>query len=225
MSATMLAAAITLGWSLVACDVSSRQQDVRIVPLPEPSLEGEVALEVALNERRSIREYRREPLTLVELSQLLWAAQGVTGDGWRTAPSAGALYPIELYVVAGRVDGLAAGLYRYRIGDHDLVEVGPVDMQAELAAAALGQDALEDAAVVLVIAGVIDRTAVKYGERAPRYVHMEVGAVAENVYLQVAALGLGTVFIGAFNDARVRQVLGLPDRESPFALLPVGRPR
>lgn len=184
-----------------------------------------MSVEAALLQRHSVREYSGDPLTLVELSQLLWAAQGVTHSrGMRTAPSAGALYPLELYVIVGRVDGLEKGLYRYRIGDHDLQEVSREDLQDELTAAALGQDCVADAAAVIVIAGVVERSAVKYGERALRYVHMEVGAVAENVYLQATALGLGTVYVGAFRDARVKQVLRMPEAEEPYAILPVGRP-
>jgi SagB-type dehydrogenase family enzyme len=181
-------------------------------------------VEAALRERQSVREYSGDPVTLAELSQLLWAAQGVTHSrGRRTAPSAGALYPLELYVVAGRVDGLEKGLYRYRIGDHDLLEVSREDLQGELTAAALGQECIADAAAVIVVAGVVERSAVKYGERALRYVHMEVGAVAENIYLQATALGLGTVYVGAFRDAQVKRVLRMPE-EDPFAILPVGRP-
>lgn len=202
------------------------QEEARIVPLPSPCLEGEVPLEAALSARESVREYADEPLSLAELSQLLWAAQGVThsGDG-RTAPSAGALYPIELYVVAGNVEGLEKGLYRYRIGPHDLAEVTSEDLQAQLASAALEQESVKNAPAVVVIAGVVERTAQKYGQRAARYVHMEVGAVAENVLLQATALELGAVFVGAFSDTRVKQVLRMADEESPFAIVPIGRAR
>jgi len=201
-----------------------QQERARIITLPEPRQDGEMSVEAALRERQSVREYSGDPVTLAELSQLLWAAQGVTHSrGRRTAPSAGALYPLELYVVAGRVDGLEKGLYRYRIGDHDLLEVSREDLQGELTAAALGQECIADAAAVIVVAGVVERSAVKYGERALRYVHMEVGAVAENIYLQATALGLGTVYVGAFRDAQVKRVLRMPE-EDPFAILPVGRP-
>ncbi len=127
-------------------------------------------------------------------------------------------------MVAVRVDGVDPGLYKYRIGEHELLEVTRESVHPELVSAALGQECVRDAAAVLVIAGVVERTAAKYGGRAERYVHMEVGAVAENVYLQAAALGLGTVYVGAFNDNRVKQVLRMPAEEAPFAILPVGRP-
>jgi SagB-type dehydrogenase family enzyme len=204
----------------------ARQSDARIVPLPKPRLSGLVSLETALNERRSVREYSGDPVSLAELSQLLWAAQGVTHPGGgRTAPSAGALYPIELYVLAGDVTGMEGGLYRYRIGRHELVELSREDLRRQLADAALGQPQVEAAAAVIVFAGVVARTAAKYGQRALPYVHMEVGCVVQNVHLQAAALRLGTVYIGAFRDARVKQLLDMPEAESPLAILPVGRLR
>ena len=199
------------------------QRESSRVPLPEPVLDGQVSVEAALAGRRSVREYAAAPLSLAEAGQLLWAAQGVTRGGRRTAPSAGALRPLEVYLLAGSVDGLAPGLYRYRPPGHELVMLRDEDLRAALAAAALGQEQVEDAPAVIVIAAVVERTAVKYGQRALRYVHMEVGAAAENVYLQAEALGLGTVFVGAFSDARVGQVLGLASAEQPFSILPVGK--
>ncbi len=204
----------------------ARQSDARIVPLPALRLAGEVALEAAFAERRSVREYTRDPLTLAEVAQLLWAGQGATQSGARrTVPSAGALYPIELYLLSGDVTGLETGLYRYRVIGHDLVELSRQDLRAELADAALGQDQVKVAPAVIAIAGAVARTASKYGQRATRYVLMEVGSAAQNIHLQAAALRLGTVVIGAFRDARVMQVLGMSDEESPFCIMPIGRPR
>lgn len=204
----------------------ARQSDARIVPLPRPQLAGEVALKTAFAERRSVREYTRDPLTLAEVAQVLWAGQGATHSGARrTVPSAGALYPIELYLLAGDVTGLETGLYRYRVAGHDLAELGQQDLRAKLADAALGQDQVKAAPAVIVITGAVGRTASKYGQRATRYVLMEVGSAAQNIHLQAAALRLGTVVIGAFTDARVMQVLGMPDEESPFCIMPLGRPR
>lgn len=181
-------------------------------------------METALSERKSVREYSRDPVSLAELSQLLWAAQGVThADGGRTAPSAGALYPLELYVLAGDVTGLEEGLYRYRVGRHEMVELSREDLRRQLADAALGQPQVGAAAAVIVVAGVVSRTAAKYGQRALAYVHMEVGCVAQNIHLQAAALGLGTVFIGAFVDRRVKHLLDMPGAESPLAIFPLGK--
>ncbi len=202
------------------------QEGARVIRLPRPDLDGATPLEAALRMRRSVREYSAEPLALADLAQLLWAAQGITRSGGRrTAPSAGATYPIELYVAAGRVEELAPGLYKLRVASHELVEMLTEDLRDEIAAAALAQNWLADAPAIIVIAGNIERTAARYGQRAVRYVHMEVGGVAQNVYLQAAALGLGTVFVGAFSDTRVKAVLRLPESEQPFAIMPVGRPR
>jgi SagB-type dehydrogenase family enzyme len=197
----------------------------QIIELPPPRYDGASSLEEALRERRSVREYSDEPLTLAEISQLLWAAQGVTHGSGRTAPSAGALFPLEVYVVAVRVDGLAPGLYKYRIGDHKLLELTRENVHSDLVAAALSQDCVRNGAAIIVIGAVVERTAAKYGGRAERYVDMEVGAAAQNVSLQAVALGLGAVFVGAFNDARLREVLCMERKEAVLALLPVGGPR
>jgi SagB-type dehydrogenase family enzyme len=196
------------------------------VKLPEPVSDGKRSLESALNERRSVRDYTAASLILAELAQLLWAAQGVTSpDGLRTAPSAGALYPLETYVAAGRVDGLSSGLYKYEPAGHSLTLVAGGDERAGLAAAALGQTCVETAAAVIAFAAVYGRTTAKYGERGRRYVHMEVGHAAQNVCLQATALGLGIVVVGAFDDRALRTVLHLARGEEPLGLVCVGRPR
>lgn len=190
-----------------------------LISLPAPSLDGEASLEWALLERRSIRDYTAETLDLTELSQLLWAAQGITSDaGQRTAPSAGALYPLVTYVVTSEA------WYRYLPPDHELEHLGEGDMRGALAEAALGQEAVGSAAAVFVITGVYARTAGKYGDRAERYVHLEAGHAAQNLLLQAVAGGLGAVPIGAFRDAEVQTVLSLPPDHQPLYLLPVGHP-
>ncbi len=211
----------------VTCDGDMRQRErARNVELPEPVLRGETSLEETLFERRSVRDYVSHPLTLAEVSQLLWAAQGITDDGGgRTVPSAGALYPLELYVAVGSVEDLSPGVYRYRPEGHTLVELQSGDVRGDLALAALEQEYVAEGAVVLALAAAYQRTTAKYGARGKRYVHMEVGHAAQNVYLQAGALGLGTVMVGAFEDARVHRILGLPADEQPLALMPVGRRR
>ena len=190
--------------------------------LPEPETSGAMSVEQAIAQRRSLRHYSGS-LVLADVSQLLWAAQGETHpDGYRAAPSAGALYPLEVYLVTGNVNGLSIGFYRYRPGKHDLVQLGTTDLRRELASAAYDQSFMQTAAAVLVITGVYERTRKKYGQRARRYVHMEVGLAAENVYLQAEARGLGTLIMGAFDDERVQAVLGLPDDHQPLGLMPVG---
>jgi SagB-type dehydrogenase family enzyme len=162
----------------------------------------------------------------VAVSQLLWAAQGVTHpDGLRTTPSAGALYPLEVYLVAGDVTGLEPGVYRYDPRHHRLSLQSAGDSRAGVVQATLGQDWVAEAPAIIVLAGVYRRTSRKYGARAPRYVHMEMGHAAQNVYLQATALGLGTTLVGAFRDDKLARVLELPKHIEPLGLLPIGTPR
>ncbi len=201
-------------------------QNLSGIELPEPQLDSPTSIESALRRRRSVREFLSRPVTLAQVSQLLWAAQGLTGnEGRRTAPSAGALYPLELLVVAGNPGELPAGIYRYRPGSHDLVLVHVGDRRRPLASAALGQEWVAQAPLTLAITAVFDRTARKYGQRARRYVDMEAGHAAQNIHLQAVALDLGTVVVGAFDDAEVSKVLGLAGNEQPLCLMPIGTPR
>jgi SagB-type dehydrogenase family enzyme len=194
------------------------------IQLPEPRYQSETSVEEALVQRRSIRAYSGDNLTLEEVSQLLWAAQGITAPwGGRTAPSAGALYPLELYVVVGGVEGIDQGVYRYIPQGHELVKVKDGDLRAELATAALEQGNVRAAAIDLVFTAVYERTTVRYKERGIRYVHMEAGHAAENVYLQAVSLDLGTVTIGAFSDAEVKKIMNLEEQEDPLYIMPVGR--
>jgi SagB-type dehydrogenase family enzyme len=196
------------------------------IALPAPRVTGSMPVEQALAGRRSVREFARAPLSLEEVAQLLWAAQGANRpDGRRTAPSAGATYPLELLLLAGDVTGLPPGLYRYLSATHRLVRVDGRDRRAELAAAAHHQDWVARAPAVVVVAGVVARTAGRYGERAERYVAIEVGHAAQNLFLQAVALGLGSTPVGAFSDREVAALLALPEGERPYLVLPVGRPR
>ncbi len=192
--------------------------------LPPPVSDGRMSVERAMADRRSVRDYAEGSVSLIELSQLLWAAQGKTGeDGKRTAPSAGAAYPLEIFVIVGDVRGVTAGAYRFDAGRHELIGVIEGDVRGELSEAALGQESVEQAAVVLVIAAVFSRTREKYGRRADKYVYVEVGHAAQNVYLQSVPLGLGTVMVGAFDANEVRWVIGAEREERPLAIMPVGR--
>ncbi len=197
-----------------------------VLKLPQPSYDSKVSIEEVLRKRRSVREFVSKPLTLQEVSQILWAAQGVTDkEGLRTAPSAGALYPLELVLVAGQVHEMEAGVYRYRPLFHDLLRAEEGDSRSRLAAAALKQEFIADAAVVLAIAAVYERTTKKYGQRGRQYVHMEVGHVVQSVSLQAEALGLGSVVVGAFDDRVVTKTLGLSGKEVPLAIMPIGHRR
>ncbi len=212
--------------SLAANDPTAAAEGDRRIDLPRAQTSGEMSVEEALKKRRSVREFRRGGLSLGDVGQLLWAAQGITSrDGFRTAPSAGALYPLELYLVVGNVGDLTPGVYRYSPKRHELIPVASGDKRRALAVAALDQEWVRRAPAVLVIAGIYERTEVKYGRRAWRYTHIEVGHVAQNVYLQATARRLGTVIIGAFRTAEVRALLELPADHEPLALMPVGRIR
>ncbi len=195
-----------------------------IINLPEPKYESKLSIEKALLQRRSVRDYRDQPLDISEVSQLLWAAQGITDQrGLRTTPSAGALYPLEVYLVAGNVSGLSAGIYRYKTNGHALVKVAGGDRRAELCSAALGQACVKNGAAVVVFTTIYERITGKYGNRGIKYAHIEVGCAAQNVYLQAVSLDIGTVFVGAFHDDQVKQLLNLDDNEHPHCIMPLGK--
>jgi len=197
-------------------------------PLPTPNLVGGMSVEEAIAKRRSVREYAANPITLAELSQLLWAAQGVTDarKRRRASPSAGALYPLELYVVVRErgVADLPAGIYRYSPEDEMIATVKDGDRSGELRAAALDQEAVGLAAVNIVTTAVMQRTRSKYGERAIQYVYQESGHAAENVFLQAVSLGLGAVVVGAFSEEEIRSVIGARPEERPIYIQSVGLP-
>lgn len=216
--ATMPIASITSG-------VSPRTA-LKVVTLPAPATDGASSVEEALARRRSIRSFSAAALALDHVSQILWAAQGSTyGGERRTAPSAGALYPLELYLVTGAVEGLAPGVYHYRQRSHALEQTLEGDLRGPLAVAAVNQSWIARAPAILVISAVHRRTVGKYGGRAERYVAIEVGCAGENVYLQATTLGLGTTMVGAFRDERVHEILDLPADDRPMALMPLGTPR
>jgi len=195
------------------------------VVLPAPAVTTKPSIERLLQQRRSIRAYQAGmAISLSELGQLLWAAQGITHpQGLRTAPSAGALYPLELFIAVGHVDGVPAGLYRYHPHRHQLSKTDEHDLRRPLARAALSQTWIQDAAAVVIITAVYDRTKSKYGERGIRYVHMEVGHAAQNIFLQSEALGLGTAVVGAFHDGQIADLLQLASNMSPLLIMPVGK--
>lgn len=226
--------------TVVLCQEGSKsvvKTAASVIQLPAPRMDGQCSVEKALATRRAIRGFKDEPLSIAVLSQLVWAAQGMTQKmdapptwswgtwqgGKRTAPSAGALYPLELYVVVGRVDGVKPGVYKYKPQTHQLLDVLARDKRNQLATAALGQKWMESAPCVFVVGAVYKRTEVKYGERAPRYVHIEVGHAVENICLQAVALDLGTTVVGAFKDDEVKKVVGMSDEEQPLAIVPVGK--
>ncbi|NLA30460.1 MAG: SagB/ThcOx family dehydrogenase [Methanomicrobiales archaeon] len=194
------------------------------IRLPEPRFESDVPVEAALRDRRSVRVYADVPLTLADIGQVLWAAQGVTDErGYRTTPSAGALYPLEIYVVAGDLMDLPTGIYHYQPDGHILVRTTGGDQREALQAAAVNQTPIGDAPATIVICAIPERTTAKYGERGMRYVYMEAGHASENVYIQAVAMDLATIVIGAFDDARIGDILDLPGNTTPLYIMPVGK--
>jgi SagB-type dehydrogenase family enzyme len=195
------------------------------VKLATPRQDGGLSLERCIAQRRSVRSFGDEALTKDELGQLLWAAQGLTEpDGGRAVPSAGALYPLELYAVARNVASLPAGVYRYVANRHELARGVAGSRSEALVAAALGQDWIAAAPLCLCVAAVFEHTTFKYGARGRGFVYMEAGHAAENVMLQAVAFGLVSTMVGAFDDGEVTRVLGLGANMTPLCLIPVGRP-
>ena len=195
------------------------------IPLPEPRLDSDHSIESTLRKRRTIRDIAEVPITLANLGQLLWAAQGITSpQGLRTAPSAGALYPLEIYVLVGNVEGMAPGLYRYQPRQHRLVLRHDGDLRAELAQVAVNQSWVARNAAVIAFCAVFSRTTKKYGSRGERYVFIEVGHAAQNVLLQAQSLGLAAGVVGAFKDRVLDTLLKLPRGERALYLVPVGKP-
>gem|GEM_PF-173775 len=203
-----------------------------IYKLPSPRYDSDISIEYTLANRRSRRTYTNQALNAKEISQILWAAYGITKSydepeflrgGLKTSPSAGARYPLDIYLLSGNISDLPTGLYKYFPIGHKLKKIHSQDLRPELAQVALDQIMLEEAPADLVYTAVFDRTTSKYGERGKkRYVPMEIGHSAENVYLQTVALGLGTCAVGAFEDNKVKQLLDLPAAEEPMYIMPVG---
>lgn len=186
------------------------------ITLPKPNQNGSVSLERAIAARRSRRSFLPKPLTLEQIGQLAWAAQGQTAGSYRAAPSAGATYPLELFLVTGD------GLFQYFPAGHSLEKLTDQDLRANLASAAWGQEFVHAAPLTMVFAAQFSRTTGRYGRRGIRYVYMEAGHAAENVHLQAEALGLGSVAVGAFDDASVSKVLSLPGHLEPLYMVTAG---
>ncbi len=215
-----------------SCSIHAREagsnnpltQSGDMIDLPDPVKDGQMSVEEALTKRRSIRSYKDEALGLDELAQLLWSAQGITNEqGFRTAPSAGATFPLEMFVVANNVETLKTGIYHYHPHENKLELLREEDVSSPLFRACLSQSMILDGGAVLVFAAVFERTTERYGERGVRYVHNEIGHASQNVHLQAAALNLGTVVIGAYRDDEVEEILQLGDAYRVLYLMPVGR--
>lgn len=194
------------------------------IKLPDPILSSNTSIEEALKFRRSIREYKNEPLTINQVSQLLWSAQGITSpNGFRTAPSAGGLYPLQIFVVCNHVTGLQSGFYQFSPESHSLILLSTDNLAPSLAAGAFDQNSIKSAAIDIIITALYSRTIKKYGDRGIRFAILEAGHSAENIYLQAVSLKLGTVAIGGFDDAAIKKSLGLSDEYEPLYIMPVGK--
>ncbi|MCM8821745.1 MAG: SagB/ThcOx family dehydrogenase [Candidatus Omnitrophica bacterium] len=193
----------------------------KFIQLPQPSLDSRVSLEQAIYKRRSVRSYRKIPLEIEEISQILWAACGKNAYGKRTVPSAGATYPFDIYLVAGDVKGIESGTYLYDGRNHSLKHVASGDIREKIAQASYGQKFISEAPASLVLVAQFQRTTSFYGKRGERYVYLDAGHIGQNVSLQVEALGLGTCIIGAFDDHMVAEVLGV--KGDVVYIMPVGR--
>ncbi len=193
------------------------------IELPEIKEKSNVSVEEAIKNRRSIRNFKDQEVALSDLSQILWAAQGVTEEEYRASPSAGATYPLEVYVFIRKVDGLESGIYRFIPEDHSLIKLEEGDFSKKLQKAALNQGFIGEASFKIVFSAIYERTTKRYGERGERYVYMEAGHAAQNAYLQCESLDLGMVVVGAFDDESVRNILSLKEGEYPLYIIPVGK--
>ncbi len=197
--------------------------------LPKPSLDGKVSLERAIRQRRTVRDFREKSLSLHQLSQLLWAAQGITDPttGKRAAPSGGALYPLDVYILVGDncIEAMEAGVYRYSPKEHSISMTQEGDRRRDVSSASLSQMWMAKAPVIFIITAEYKRITGKYGERGVRYALIEVGHAGQNLFLEAEALGLGAGIVGAFNDADVSKAAGLPPKHEPLLIVPVGYKR
>lgn len=196
--------------------------------LPLPTWQGTVSVEQAIKQRRSTRSFSPRPLNLNQLSQLLWSANGITEDNGykRAAPSAGALYPMEVYVVVGlnSVQPVEAAIYHYEPGKHQLSEVSKGDMRSSVARASLFQMWMAKAPITIVITAEYERATVKYGKRGIQYALIEAGHIGQNIFLQAQALDLEAGIVGAFSDAGLIDSINIPSAHEPILLMPVGYP-
>ena len=217
-------ALMLLAGALMAGSVlGGREMDKKIIKLPAVKISRVLSVEEAISKRRSRRRFKARPLGQRELSHLLWAGQGITSrGGFRAAPSAGATFPLTIYVVIGNVEGIPAGLYRYRPDSHSLEVLSKGDLRKDLSQRAFGQAMIAEAPVSIVISADYSRTTGRYGQRGRRYVDMEVGHAGQNIYLECEVLGLGTCAVGAFNDKSVKELLGIV--EEPLYIMPIGIP-
>jgi SagB-type dehydrogenase family enzyme len=221
------ASIITIMMFACAAHVEAQEK----ITLPKPAFSGKLSVEAAMSKKKSVRNFKPGKLTKAQISQLLWAAYGnseadaTTGATRKVIPSAGGLYPLEIFLLTGQdtVEGLPAGIYRYLPNENSLQLFSQGDSRNLMAHAALGQVFLAQAQAILVISAVFETTRARYRERGDRYVFMEAGNSNQNIYLQAEALGLSVATVGAFNDAQVSAVMKVPNNFTPLLLMPIGK--
>ena len=211
-------AVVAYGWGEV--------QEGGSIKLSTPAYDGKISVERAIRERRTIRDFRPKPLTLAQLSQLFWSAQGITDErsGFRAAPSGGALYPLDVYAVVGDggLEGLESWVYHYQPENHSIQLIRKGDRRKDVAGASLWQMWIARAPVIFVITSESERITRKYGKRGIRYAQIEVGHVGQNIFLQAGALGMGAGIVGAFHDGAVAEAIGATKAHKPLIVMPVG---
>ncbi|MFN4245095.1 MAG: SagB/ThcOx family dehydrogenase [Brevinematia bacterium] len=195
-----------------------------IIKLPDVKKDSNFSLETAIYKRRSIRNYSHKTLKIEDISTILWAGQGITleKEGLRSVPSAGALYPIELYLVSYKVENLKPGVYKYFPHNHHIKLTKEGDFRESLFSACLLQEWIRECNASIVISAIFERTTKKYGERGKKYVYIEAGCVAQNIHLVSERLGIGTVIVGAFSENEVKKIISMEHNEIPIALMPLG---
>jgi len=216
---------LSLGFFLAMGLLEVRMGEASI-SLPKPSFDGKVSVEKAVKGRRTIRDFKEKSLSLSHLSQLVWAGQGITdsSESKRAAPSGGALYPLDLYILIGEngAEKMEGGVYRYLPKEHSLLPTAKGDRRREMALASLSQMWMARAPIIFIVTAEYQRITVKYGERGIRYALIEVGHVGQNLFLQAEALGLGAGIVGAFHDSEVSNIANLPSKHEPLLIMPVG---
>jgi SagB-type dehydrogenase family enzyme len=199
------------------------EQEIR---LPLPSISGKISIEEVIQKRRTIRAFKNKPLDIKKLSQILWAAQGITDKDskLRAAPSAGALFPIWVYIAIGKnsVEKIKEGVYKYRPERHTILKIREGDVLQKLALASLGQRWMKEAPIIIILTAQYSRVSIKYGQRGVRYAHIEVGHIGQNIFLQAEGIGLGAGIVGAFIDEAIINILKIPRDHRPLILMPVG---
>lgn len=215
---------MTTFYTYAKCETKGEKSVKDYIALPKPKVKGFISVEEVLDKRRSIRQFLKTPLNIYELSQILWAAYGTnTKDGKKTTPSAGATYPLEIYIVAKNFEDLKEGLYKYISENHSLKVLKEGDFLNQLAETTYQPEMCKNAAALLVITSVNERTTSVYGQRGMRYIYMEAGHSAQNISLQGVALGIGSVLVGAFDDSKVSNALSLKRGEMPLYIIPIGK--